>query len=398
MTRDTPTIKESSSSVDAIIKAYEKCYGASPHWIVAAPGRVNVIGEHTDYNDGFVLPMAIERYTLIAAAPNASSFATIQSDDAEGSATIDLSRPIVGVMGRDWTHYPRGVLAGFQKRGIKLEGFNALVRSEVPIGAGLSSSAALLVATATLLELIAGKQLKPMDKVALCQDAEREFAGVPAGIMDHCISILGREGHLLLLDCRSRESQWVPIDDPSVCVLVVNTHVKHDLSNSDGYSLRTLQCKAAADATGAKSLREIGLKELVNAKDRMGQVAFFRGRHVISESERTVDAAEFLRKRDWRKAGELMYASHESLKTDYEVSCRELDIIVESAREIGVEGGVFGCRMTGAGFGGCAVALIQVDAQEEITRKIGSEYFSRTNIKPTLFVSRPASGAHVIRS
>jgi galactokinase len=377
---------------------FEQAYGAAPQWIAAAPGRVNVIGEHTDYNDGFVLPMAIDRYTVIAAAPGASGARTIQlrSTAGDGAAVIDLSKPLKPAAKGTWFNYPLGVIAGFQAQRANLGGFNAMIHSTVPLGGGLSSSASLEVATATLLEVITGKALDPVEKALLCQKAEHDYAGMPCGIMDQFISVMGKENHLLLLDCRSRKPELVPMTDPGVAILITNTNVKHELTGG-GYAKRRAQCEEAAKILGVPSLREATGEMLEQGRGKLEEVVYRRARHVIGEIERTVHAAEGIRASNWPTVGQLMYASHTSLRDDYEVSCPELDVVVEIAEEIGFGGGVFGCRMTGGGFGGCAVALVQTEAMAAISERIAAEYERRTKIKPTLFVSRPAAGATVIK-
>ena len=377
---------------------FAKAYGHPPRWIAAAPGRVNLIGEHTDYNDGFVLPMAIERYALIAAAPAAAGAPRVELRSAEiigQPVIIDLANPLQPFPKGTWANYPAGVLAGFLARGLKLPGFDAIIHSTVPLGGGLSSSAALEVATATLLETITGQTLDPVEKALLCQQAEHQYAGVPCGIMDQFISVMGRKDHLLLLDCRSRKTELVPMSDPSVAILVTNTNVKHELTGGE-YAQRRAQCEAAAKTLGIASLRDATAAALEQAKTRMDPVVFRRARHVIGEIERTPRAAQAIRVSDWTRAGQLMYASHDSLRDDYEVSCAELDAVVEIARGIGPKGGVFGCRMTGGGFGGCTVALVKTDAVDAITKKIGGDYKRKTGIAATIFESRPAAGATML--
>jgi galactokinase len=376
---------------------FQKNYGRPPRWMVAAPGRVNVIGEHTDYNDGFVLPMAIERYAVMAAdAATTPGKISIYDAQFKETATVDISAPVT--KGRPkWSNYIRGVLAGFQNRGQKIPALDVVIISTVPLGGGLSSSAALEVCTATLIEAVTGKKIDPVEKALLAQTAEHEFAGVPCGIMDQFISVMGRENHLLLLDCRSHGTQLVPMSDPSVELLIVNTNVKHELSGGE-YAQRRAQCKAAAKILGVPSLRDATADMLESVKSKMDEVVFRRARHVIGEIERTVHAAESIRASDWPEAGDLMYASHRSLRDDYEVSCRELDVVVEISEAIGVKGGVFGCRMTGGGFGGCAVALVRTESVEAISQKIAADYKAKTGIEATIFVSRPAAGATVIKS
>jgi galactokinase len=296
-----------------------------------------------------------------------------------------------------WANYPVGVIAAFLARGLNPGGFDAMIHSTVPFGGGLSSSAALEVATATLLEVITGKKLDLVEKALLCQKAEHEYAGMPCGIMDQFISIMGRENQVLLLDCRSRKPELVPMSDPSVTVLIINTNVRHQLTGSE-YPARRKQCENAAKVLGVPSLRDATTDLLEHAKGRMDKEVYHRARHVIGEIERTQQAAEDIRASNWPAVGQLMYASHRSLQNDYEVSCKALDTVVDIAEAIGPKGGVFGCRMTGAGFGGCAVALVKTDAIDAISKKIGADYKKKTGIEATIFVSRPAAGATVIKN
>ena len=389
------TLNELSTQIAA---EFEKHYGRSPRWIAAAPGRVNVIGEHTDYNDGFVLPMAIEFYTVMAAdkRPDGKETITFRSLSQPDATTIDLSAPVKPDVPK-WGNYPRGVVAGFLARGINPGGLDVLLHSTVPLGSGLSSSAALEVATATLIEAVTGQQIDPVEKALLAQKAEHDFAGVPCGIMDQFISALGREGHLLLLDCRTRKPELVPMSDPSVELLVVNTNVKHELGSGE-YAKRRAECEEAAKILGVASLRDATPEQLEAAKGKMSDVVYRRARHVIGEIERTVHAAEGVRQSNWPTVGQFMYASHAALRDDYEVSCPELDAIVEIAEGIGLQGGVYGCRMTGGGFGGCCVALVKTEAVEAISQKIAADYQAKTGIEATIFASRPAAGATIIKS
>jgi len=376
---------------------YAKSFGRPARWIVAAPGRVNVIGEHTDYNEGFVLPTAIERYAVMAADKAPGGEKVIQIRDSSGAETafIDLSAPVKPGAPK-WSNYARGVISGMMERGLNPGGLDILLNSTVPLGGGLSSSASLEVCTATLLEAVTGRTLVPVEKALLCQKAEHEFAGVPCGIMDQFISVMGRQNNLLLLDCRSRETQLVPMNDPAVSLLIANTNVKHELANGE-YGRRRAQCETACRILGAPSLRETTSEALANAKDKMDDIVFRRARHVIGEIERTVHAAEAVRNANWPAVGQLMYASHASLRDDYEVSCKELDVIVEIAEGIGIKGGVFGCRMTGGGFGGCAVALVKTELIEAISKQLAAEYKKKTGIDATIFTTRPAAGATVLK-
>jgi galactokinase len=247
------------------------------------------------------------------------------------------------------------------------------------------------------MEVITGTTLDPVDKALLCQKAEHEFAGVPCGIMDQFASVLGQADHAMLLDCRSREIEQIPFADPNITVLIVNTNVKHELSGCE-YGERRAQCETAARKLGVPSLRDATLSQLESQHDKLDPVEFRRARHAISEIERTASAAEALKTGDWPQVGGLMYASHESLRDDYEVSCRELDLLVELARELGPESGVIGSRMTGGGFGGCTVSLVETAKVESVAQHLLESYRAATGIEPALLTSRPARGAHVIRA
>lgn len=389
------TLKELTAHITA---EFQKTYGRAPRWIAAAPGRVNVIGEHTDYNDGFVLPMAIEFYTIMAAdkRPDGKALITFRSTSQKDEAVVDLTQPIKQTAPK-WGNYPRGVVAGFMARGINPGGLDVLLHSTVPLGSGLSSSAALEVATGTLIEAVTGKTIDPVEKALLAQKAEHEFANVPCGIMDQFISALGKEGHLLLLDCRTRQTQLVPMSDPSVELLIINTNVKHELSGGE-YAERRAQCEEAAAKLGVKSLRDVTADQLEKNKGKLSELVYRRARHVIGEIERTTHAAEGVRGSNWPTVGQLMYASHYALKDDYEVSCAELDAVVEIAEDIGAKGGVYGCRMTGGGFGGCCVALVKASAAESIAKTIAAEYKKKTGIEASIFGSRPAAGATILKA
>jgi|CZKM01.1.fsa_nt_gi galactokinase len=387
-------------SLDLILgrttELFTKCFGHAPRWVVAAPGRVNLIGEHTDYNDGFVLPMAIERHIVIAADTNTKHNVTLHSVTTGETASFGL-RPRVVRGEPGWSNYVRGVIAGFQKPGQKVPGFDAVIESSLPYGGGLASSAALEVATATLIEAITGQVLDPIDKALLCQRAEHDFAGVPCGIMDQFTAILAQENHALLLDCRSRTTTPVPMTNPEVTVLIINTNIRHKLADSE-YAKRRSQCEAAARALKVAALRDATPEALGATQKQMEPVVFRRARHVITENERTLQMARAIQASDWPAVGQLMYASHASLRDDYEVSCPELDTVVEIAQAMGDGGGVIGCRMTGGGFGGCAVSLVKTDAVQRITRALDAAYEKKTGKQTTIFSSRPAAGARVLKS
>jgi galactokinase len=373
---------------------FARCFGHPPRWLVAAPGRVNLIGEHTDYNDGFALPMAIQRHIVIAGDTNTRNEVTLHSMTPGETATFSL-RPKVQRGEPAWSNYVRGVISGFQKRRQRLAGFDAVIASNLPYGGGLASSAALEVAAATLLEGMTGQALDPIKKAVLCQQAEHDFAGVPCGIMDQFTSILGQRDHALLLDCRSHTTTPVALTNPDVTVLIINTNIRHKLAESE-YAKRRAQCEAAAQVLKVPALRDATLEALGAVQPQLEPVVFRRARHVISENARTRLAARAFQASDWAAVGQLMQASHDSLRDDYEVSCPELDVVVKLTRETGEAGGVIGSRMTGGGFGGCVVSLVQTEAVKEITRSLDAAYEKKTGHQATIFSSRPAAGARVI--
>ena len=360
------------------------------HFTVSAPGRVNLIGEHTDYNDGFVLPMAIERTVWLTVRRRPDRRAVVRSAGGSGQADLDLAETLAP--GRvDWTRYPVGVLAGYQRLGWEIPGFEADVGTDLPVGGGLSSSAALELATATAVETLCGRSLPPAARVRLCQRAEHEFAGVPCGIMDQFAVACGLRGHALLLDCRSLEVRHVRCDDPAVAVMILDSCVKHDLGDGP-YALRREQCRAAARALGCESLRDVTDAAWEAGRDRLPPVERSRAGHVRAENARVHRFVAALERRDWEGAGTLMRDSHASLRDDYEVSCRELDLLVELASAVD---GVFGCRMTGGGFGGCAVALVAAARAEAAMATIRARYRKATGLDAAPFVTRAAGGPAV---
>jgi galactokinase len=374
--------------------AFQEQFGYAATWVTAAPGRVNLIGEHIDYNDGFVLPMAIERYVVLAAgaAPEADDYRLYSITSKERDHWPQGGAPTSGKGG--WSSYVWGVLDLCQKRQLDTGAMDVAIHSSVPVGGGLSSSAALEVATATLVEAITGHRFDPVEKALLCQQAEHEYAGVPCGIMDQFSSVMGRENRLILLDCRSTEAELVPLDGDGVSVLITNTNVKHELTGGE-YAERRGQCEAAARFLQVPSLRDCTLAQLESRAEEMDPILLRRARHVIGEIGRTTAAADSVRNGDWTRTGELMYASHKSLKDDYEVSCEELDLLVDLSRELGIKAGVYGSRMTGAGFGGCTVSLVRSDQVEPIAQAVAAGYEQRTSIQPTMFVSQPAEGSFI---
>jgi len=383
--------------IDATKAAFVEQYGIDPVWFVAAPGRVNLIGEHTDYNDGFVFPMAIERCTVIAAAPQEGNKSTVFSVNKNRSAVIvsdGSSRPPER---SSWSSYVQGTVQYAFEAGFKPKPFKAVLNSTVPLGGGLSSSASLEVAVATLIEAMTGQQFEPVQKALICQKAEHSYAKMPCGIMDQLIAVMGQSGHAMLLDCRSKLPQMIPVDDPNVSVLIVNSNVKHVLTGSE-YPDRRRQCEKAAQLLGVPMLRDATLPQLESSRSRFeqeseGDFCYRRARHVITENDRTTAMASALTKKDWATCGQLMGASHQSMKDDFEITCPEIDCLVEIAQNTP---GVIGTRMTGGGFGGCTVSLIDTSQTEHILSAITSRYQSATGIEPAAFVTKPAQGARIL--
>ena len=374
--------------------SFAQRFGRAPRFAAAAPGRVNLIGEHTDYSDGFVLPMAIQRQTVIVADRADGNRATVISREMDEQAAFTVD-PALAAGDPPWANYVKGVVAGGLGKGLDPGGFDAVIDSTVPVGGGLSSSAALEVAAATLIEALTDTTLAPTDKAQLCQRAEHEFAGMPCGIMDQSIAVMGQADGAMLLDCRLLAVRHVPLADPQVAVLIVNSNVRHELTGSE-YADRRRQCEQAAAALDVKALRDATLPMLTASEKRLDPVTYRRAQHVITENRRVLDAADALVAGDWRALGQLMYASHFSLRDDFQVSCPELDLLVDLAAALGESRGVFGSRMTGGGFGGCTVSIVATNAIASVVQHISRDYVRQTGIEPTAFATRPAAGARIL--
>lgn len=376
---------------------FEQRFGRRPEWVVAAPGRVNLIGDHTDHNGGFVLPMCIERQTVIAAgrgreaAPAGIVAKSVNLDDEDAFA---LDRAGLRPTGR-WTDYIRGVLAGFVDRGLAPRPLDLVVSSDVPVGCGLSSSAALQVAMAELLYGLDPAAVGRDEIPALCQAAEQAFAGVPVGIMDPFCIANARENHALLLDCQAIEATHVPFLDANVAVLILDSGIRREL-RSGAYAERRRQCKDACRILGISELRDVSGDPVEQARDALGDIAYRRARHVTSENARTLAAADAMQSGSWSRFGELMYQSHRSLRDDFDVSCPEIDTLVGLAERAGTARGVFGARITGGGFGGSVVALIKSAKAGELTDELSAGYREATGKTLSAYVSSPAAGARVL--
>jgi galactokinase len=367
---------------------YER-FGREPR-VFSAPGRVNLIGEHTDYNDGFVLPMAIDRRTFVAAAVRDDRLVRCASTEFTGLIEFELSPDLRPES--DWANHVRGVAACLLRDEFDLRGADILIASEVPIGAGLSSSAALEVATGYALLRISDQPVDPVDLALTAQRAEQEFAGTQCGIMDQYIACLGIENHALLIDCRSLEYRAVPIDSDNARIVVCNSMVKHDLATGE-YNRRRAECEEGVRRLSAylpdiQALRDVEVEEFDHYADTLPEIIRRRCNHVITENARTLTAVEALKNNDLIEFGKMMYASHESLRQDYEVSSRELDMLVSIALQCK---GVFGARMTGGGFGGCTVNLVESDYVEQFISTVAHQYEKQTTFTPDCYVCR-ASG------
>jgi galactokinase len=363
---------------------FQRRYHAVPR-IFRAPGRVNLIGEHTDYNDGFVMPVAIDYCTLAAAAPRRDRKVVAHSLTlgATGDFDLDLVQP-----SGTWLDYVAGTAWALQARGARLTGANLLFASSVPIGAGLSSSAALEVSAALALLAVSGAVVPTLEIARACQRAENETVGVGSGIMDQFVSCHARAGHALLLDCRSLAHEALPLP-PGVALVIANTMARHELADGE-YNRRRADCEAACRALSIPALRDITPAQLLLRADELTDRVRRRARHVVEENERVLQAAQALREADCRRLGQLMYASHRSLATDYEVSCQELDIMVQLAASIE---GVWGARMTGGGFGGATVNLVATEAVPQFCRALAQRYCDRTGIEPAIYVTEATAAA-----
>jgi len=377
--------------VVSLAERFEQRFRLSPI-IFRAPGRVNLIGEHTDYNDGYVMPAAIGFYTWIAAARRNDQ--TLHARSAEFGESVELPLDkLSGPPRKHWSDFVRGVAAVLRADGIHLSGANLMIEGKVPMGAGLSSSASLEVATAMALLSASQDHLAPLDLVKACQRAEHEYVGTRCGIMDQFIAVFARTGHALMLDCRSLEYTPLPIPE-EVRLVICNSMVRHDLAAGE-YNLRRADCEAGVKALRQylpkiRALRDVTVTDLQTHQAKLPEVVYRRCRHVVSENQRVLDAADALRSGDLGKFGSLMYESHRSLQQDYEVSCEELDILVKIAS--GLEG-VYGSRMTGGGFGGCTITAVQSDSVDHFRAEVRSVYQKATGITPDVYVCSAAQGA-----
>ena len=381
----------SESIPETLSKRFQQLHGTRPK-IFRAPGRVNLIGEHTDYNDGYVMPIAIELYTWVAAGRRPDRILRVHSLHFGETIELPLDE-FAGPPRQHWSDYIRGVAAVLEASGQKLSGANLVIQGQLPLGGGLSSSASLEISTALAMMWASNFELPPLEMVRACQRAEHEYAGTRCGMMDQFIITFGRLQHALMLDCRSLEYRLVPIPEHAR-VVVANSMLRHELAAGE-YNRRRADCEAGVRTLqrhlpGVRALRDVTPAELESHKSDLPDPVYRRSRHVVSENQRVLGAAEALQAGDLDRVGQFMFESHRSLRCNYEVSSAELDVLVELASACQ---GVYGARMTGGGFGGCTVNLVRSDAVERLQAQIAEGYARATGIIPALYVCSVAEGA-----
>jgi galactokinase len=372
-----------------VTQAFQRLFGQPPAVVVRAPGRVNLIGEHTDYNDGFVLPMAIDHAVWIALHPRMDGQVHVHSLDLDRSVIFDLATLRHEDAG--WAEYVKGVAWALQGAGYPLAGWEGVLAGDVPRGAGLSSSAAVELATARAFQAVSGFPWDPPAMALLGQKAENQWVGMNCGIMDQMISAAGQAGHALLIDCRSLATTSVPLPSGTV-VVILDTSTRRGLVDS-AYNERRAQCEAAARYFGIPALRDVSEVRFAAEAGGLEDVAMRRARHVISENARTLAAAEAMQAGDAVELGRLMDASHVSMRDDFEISGPALDIMVACAQE---EPGCYGARMTGGGFAGCAVALVEADQAEQFASSVAIRYQARAKLEPAVYVCNASEGASIV--
>ena len=383
-------MKKESTPRQRVLEAFRDVYKENPQFLVRAAGRVNLIGEHTDYNDGFVLPIALNRATWIALSPHDSQEVHLKSLDFDESVTVPLHQKLN--QDRGWQEYLKGVVNIMSREKMMLKGWDGVVAGDVPIGAGLSSSASLELALAKAFA-VAGDWKWESQKIArLCQKAENEWVGMNCGIMDQTISALGQKGHALFLDCRSLETKQVALPD-SLDVAVMDTGTRHKLVDS-AYNERRSQCEEAAAFFEVVALRDLSLEKLLASEKELDPLVFRRARHVVCENDRVLNFINALEGGMHEKAGQLMNESHASLRNDFEVSSEALDLITNCARQTP---GCYGARMTGGGFGGCGVALVDSSKSKEFSEAMETGYKASGGKNGMIYICSASEGAEALK-
>ena len=381
--------------VRSLVETFQQLYRSQPR-VFSAPGRVNLIGEHTDYNDGFVLPMAINRHTYVAAAPRNDRKVQVRSLNLQEHTTFSLDEDHQ-LKETHWANYVAGVAFVLQQKGHELSGLDLAIDSEVPIGAGLSSSAAIEVSVGMACLTLAGQEIDAQVLALAAQRAEHIYAGTKCGVMDQLTATLAQRDHALLIDCRSLEAKTIPLKLNDAAVVVCNTNVKHELASS-AYNQRRAQCEDGVailqqKLPGVRALRDVSIADFETHEGELPDPINRRCRHVITENDRTLQAAEALQVGDLNTVGDLMALSHRSLRDDYEVSSSELDVMAEIAQR---HPACIGARMTGGGFGGCTVNIVKREALNDFRRSIAERYFDATGIKPDIYVVEADGGMNEI--
>ncbi|NOI76579.1 galactokinase [Vibrio coralliilyticus] len=382
-----------SELTQAVKASFTQVLNYQPSHIIQAPGRVNLIGEHTDYNDGFVLPCAINYQTVVAAAKRDDSRVRVIAVDYDDQVDeFDLTEEITFQQDKMWANYIRGVVKFLLQRGYDIQGADLAVSGNVPQGAGLSSSAALEVVIGQTFKVLYNLEMTQAEVALNGQQAENEFVGCNCGIMDQMISAEAMENHAMLLDCRSLETQLVSMPE-DVAVMIINSNKQRGLVGSE-YNTRREQCENAAQRFGVKALRDVTIEQFNAQSEMLDDVVAKRARHVITENDRTLEAAVALRTNDLKRMGELMAQSHASMRDDFEITVFEVDTLVEIVKSvIGEQGGV---RMTGGGFGGCIVALVPPALVDKVTEAVESQYHAATGLKESIYVCQAKNGAGLV--
>lgn len=376
-------------------RAYKERFNVAPEMIVRAPGRVNLIGEHTDYNDGFVMPVAVDRAAWVASGPSGSEWSTVRAIDMNNDEKTFPVNTVPASAG-GWSDYPMGVVWAFLERELTPAGINAVLTSDVPVGAGMSSSAAVELAFAYTWNTMGNFGISKSDLALLCQSAENSYVGVNCGIMDQMISACGKAGHAMMLDTRTLERGYFSMPE-GVAVLVADSKVRRKLSGSE-YNVRRAQCEQAVSILQTHrpeitALRDVTVENLERWGHEMPEVVLQRARHVVTENDRVLKVAKLLYEGNMTQAGQYLIEGHKSLRDDYEVSIPELDTLVEAASEAE---GCYGARLTGAGFGGCIIALAAEDAVDEVKEHISRVYDDAYNVRPAVYVTYAADGVDIV--
>ncbi|MFK7803730.1 MAG: galactokinase [Anaerolineae bacterium] len=374
---------------DLIKQKFQEKYGEAPAFVIRAPGRVNLIGEHTDYNDGFVMPMAINRAVWLAIRPREDGLVHVKSLEMDDPAEFEIAN--LGEPGEGWGEYLKGVTWALLEDGFDLSGWEGIVTSNVPVGAGLSSSAALEMATAMAFMALSNTEWDAPRMAKVGQRAENDWVGANTGIMDQMISASGAADHALMIDCRDLSTQLVPLPEKTA-IVILDTMSRHTHTGS-GYNDRRKECEEAARHYGVSHLRDLTNVGLQKGAEGLGRIPLRRATHVISENDRVLQAVKAMRAGDAHLMGLFMNASHDSLRDNFEVTNRDLDLMAALAQE---STGCYGARMTGGGFGGCVVALVREDRAEVFALEIARDYFAVTDLQPDIYICKATAGAAIV--